>query len=102
MKRFSILPKKAAKISATPSRAGKITLIDGKARKPPSLGKLVLLANLMSEGKYDLFLLAFSPRLRAEIVRGARDIETRVPVLPKWEPTERHLAELQKKDGTQQ
>ena len=102
MKRFSNRPKKSAKISATPSRAGKITLIDGKARKPPSLGKLVLLANLMSEGKYHLFLSAFSPRLRAELIRGARETETRVPVLEKWELTEQHLAVLKKKDGTQQ
>jgi len=103
MKRFPIRPKKAANTPATPSRTGKVALIDSGASAAPALGELVRLANLMSEGKYHLFLLAFSPRLRAEIIRGARETETRVPLLPKWEPTERHLsADRKTKDGTQQ
>lgn len=101
MKRFSNRSKRVAKTSATPSRAGKNTLKDSRASEAPALGGLVRLTNLMSESKYHLFLLAFSPRLRAELIRGARETETRVPVLPTWEPTERHLAELKKKDGQQ-
>lgn len=68
----------------------------------PSRGLLARLANWMAEGKYSLFLHAFSPRVRAEIIRGAREIEDRQPVLPKWEPTKRHLAVSQDlpKDAT--
>lgn len=58
----------------------------------PSRGLLASLAALMADGKYRLFLAAFSPRIRAEIIKGARDIETQKPVLPKWEPSKRHLA----------
>jgi hypothetical protein len=100
MKRFPVRPKKAAKTSATPSRVGKVAFIDTITNSAPALGELVRLADLMSEGKHHLFLLAFSPRVRAEMTRAARETETRVPVLPKWEPTERHLsADRKTKDG---
>lgn len=58
----------------------------------PSRMLLALLANWMAEGRYSLFLNAFSPRIRTELARGVREVESRKPVLPKWEPSERHLA----------
>lgn len=57
----------------------------------PSRMLVALLANWMTEGNYSRFIRAVVPRVQADLVKGAREIESRQVELPKWEPTGRHL-----------
>lgn len=64
----------------------------------PSPRRLAALAQMMADGRYGRFLGLFNSKARRELLRSAKAIEAHVPVLPLWQPTEKHkVAERQNK-----
>lgn len=55
--------------------------------------RLNSLAKAMDRGDLPGFLSILPRRFRGEVLRGAKDIESRKPSLPRWEPSARHLAD---------
>lgn len=61
--------------------------------------RLNSLAKAMDRGDLPGFLSILPRRVRSEALRGAKDIESRKPSLPRWEPSARHLAEAPDPSG---
>lgn len=53
----------------------------------------------MDRGDLSAFLSILPGRVRSEALRGAKDIESRKPSLPRWEPSARHLAKAPDPSG---